>query len=113
MSQAPRRVLFVCSANFDRSPTAEALCKGVAGLEAKSAGASSWARTPVSREMIQWADMVFVMEQKHEAWLLALAPEAKGKIVVLDVPDVYRFNQPELRQLLREKLVPYLPQLNH
>ena len=60
------KILFVCSANVDRSPTAERIYSGRCDLEVKSAGTSEYARTPVCEELIQWADAVLCMEKKHK-----------------------------------------------
>lgn len=53
------------------------------------------------------AEIVFVMEYKHEKAVLKLDPEAWEKVECLDIPDKFYFNQPELRRLLIEKLRPY------
>ncbi|MGB9133995.1 MAG: phosphotyrosine protein phosphatase, partial [Candidatus Bathyarchaeia archaeon] len=58
-----RKVLFVCSGNIDRSPTAEVLLRGKEGFEVKSAGTWEGARKVVSRELMDGADAIFVMEE--------------------------------------------------
>jgi predicted protein tyrosine phosphatase len=108
MKKSKRRILFVCSANYDRSPTAEVAFKNVEGLEVKSAGASPWAVHPVNEELINWADEIYVMEHKHKDALAAMMPSCEQKIVVLDIPDDYRRGDPELVELLKKKMKPYL-----
>lgn len=101
------KVLFVCTGNVDRSRTAEEMFKNVEGLEVRSAGTSYAATIQVTKEMLDWADRIFVMENRHERALLKIDKETWRKVEVLDVPDKYYFNQPELRALLWEKLRQY------
>lgn len=102
------KVLFVCSGNIDRSPTAEGMFKKRADLEVMSAGTSLLARRRVTRQLVDWADKIFVMEQKHADRLESLEPGAQAKIVVLNIPDEYHRNDPELIRLLDERVIPYL-----
>jgi predicted protein tyrosine phosphatase len=106
-----KKVLFVCSGNIDRSPTAEALLRGKGGLEVKSAGTLRSAPTPVSKELIKWADIVFAMERSHKEAMLATEPEAEGKIVVLGIEDQYPRGDPQLVKILKEKLSGYFTEL--
>jgi predicted protein tyrosine phosphatase len=102
-----KRVLFVCSGNVDRSPTAEALLKSREGLDVRSAGTWEAARTAVSKELIDWADTIFVMEEHHKEALKRIGPKAENKIIVLDIDDHYLKNDPELVKILKEKLSKY------
>jgi len=104
------KVLFVCSGNIDRSPTAEGMFKTRPDLEVMSAGTSLLARRRVTRQLVEWADKIFVMEQKHADRLEHLEPGARAKIVVLNIPDEYHRNDPELIRLLNERVTPYLQQ---
>jgi predicted protein tyrosine phosphatase len=103
-----KRVLFVCSGNIDRSPTAEGLLRGKEGFEVKSAGTWVGARTAVSKELINWADMIFVMEEHHKQALKQIDQRADMKIIVLDVDDCYLKGDPELTRILKERLSKYL-----
>ena len=103
-----RRVLFVCTGNMDRSPTAESLLKGKEGFEVKSAGTWMHARNRISKALIDWADLIFVMESYHKDAILSITPEAERKIIILDIPDVYRRNDPELVDILKKKLAKHL-----
>jgi predicted protein tyrosine phosphatase len=80
----------------------------VEGLEVRSAGVSSGATVPVTRDLIGWADKIFVMEHKHEKAILKIDPSAWRKIEVLNIPDRFYRNQPELKALLKERMQPYL-----
>ena len=89
---------------MDRSPTAEEMFINIEGVKAKSAGTSLMAATRLSNELIEWSDRIFVMEHRHQEAVLKLDPDAQQKIEVLDIPDRYYHNQPELKQLLKKKL---------
>ena len=101
------KILFVCTGNMDRSPTAEYLLRSKEGFEVKSAGTWIHARKRVSKALIEWADLIFVMEEHHKNVILSICPEAEGKVIVLDIPDIYRRNDPELVEILKEKLAKY------
>jgi predicted protein tyrosine phosphatase len=60
-----RRILFVCSQNKLRSPTAEAVFANHAAVEVDSAGLNHDAVVPLSPEQIEWADLILVMEKSH------------------------------------------------
>jgi len=105
------RVLFVCSGNVDRSPTAEALLKGRKGLEVRSAGTWEGARTVISKELIEWADMIFVMEEHHKQALARIDQKAAGKTIVLNIEDRYLKDDPELARILKTKLSKYFGEI--
>ena len=105
-----RNILFVCSKNRWRSPTAEAIWRKHPQLSVRSAGTSSTARRKVSAYDITWADVIIVMEEEHKSRLLAeLAATVAGKpIHVLDIPDEYHYMDPELVQQLEEAVAALL-----
>ena len=77
---------------------------------ARSAGTSDKARVKVNEKLIDWADVVFVMERKHRDILKhGFASALAGKeLVVLDIEDNYQFNDPELVAILQDALREYL-----
>lgn len=97
-SKQVTNLLFICSRNQWRSPTAEALWRQRPGFSARSAGTSPQARKTVSAADVQWADLIFVMEKKHKIRLQAEFGRACQfkTIHVLDIPDEYRFMDPDL-----------------
>ena len=96
------RVLFVCSRNQWRSPTAEQVWRRHPQVQVRSAGTSAGARRVVGEADLAWADVVIVMEDRHKARLQGEHRELlAGKPVhVLDIPDEYRYMDPELVELL-------------
>ena len=99
------RILFVCSQNRLRSPTAEQTFAGRTGLECSSAGTNRDAENPLTAELVEWAEVVFVMEREHKQWI---AERFSGcelpAIEVLDIPDEYELMAPELVEMLRAML---------
>ncbi|HEX7639644.1 MAG TPA: phosphotyrosine protein phosphatase [Burkholderiaceae bacterium] len=102
--EAPQRlrVLFVCSRNQWRSPTGEHVWRRHPRVQARSAGTSAGARHPVSAQDLAWADVILAMEDKHLSRLRADFGRllAGKRVYVLDIPDDYRYLDPELIELL-------------
>ena len=106
-----KHILFLCSQNKLRSPTAEAVFSEHPGVEVDSAGLNNDAEVPLSEEQIEWADMILVMEpalrtrlnRKHKHAL------AGKQIAVLNIPDEYAYMDPALVSLLKRRCAPYLP----
>jgi predicted protein tyrosine phosphatase len=107
------RILFICSQNKLRSPTAEVLFSIYKGLEVSSAGTDRGAETPVSADLVEWAETIFVMENHHREKLRRQYGKLLGakRLVVLRIPDEYTFMQPELVDLLKSRMLPYLPKI--
>jgi len=105
-----RRLLFVCSQNRLRSPTAEAVFSKRPGVEAASAGLNEDASTPVSGALLEWADVVFVMERAHRNRLARkFGPQIRDKrVVVLGIPDDYEYMDADLVRLLEARVGPWL-----
>ena len=100
-----KRVLFLCCGNRLRSPTAEQVFSAEAGIEAMSAGLDHDADVPCTPELLEWADIVFVMEKAHKAKLSKRFKRClKARVICLDIPDKYGFMQPELVQLLHARV---------
>lgn len=99
-------VLFVCSRNQWRSPTAEQVWRKHPKVAARSAGTSPNARHKVSVEDIRWASVILVMEEKHKSRLTAEFTRLleNKPIHVLDIPDEYRYMDPELIEILEESV---------
>jgi predicted protein tyrosine phosphatase len=104
-------VLFICGKNKWRSPTAENIFADHPGVSCSSAGLSHDAEVQLSAELVEWADLIFVMEKAHKAKLSArFKPHLSGKrVICLGIADNYQFMQPALVKLLRLKVTPHLP----
>lgn len=103
-------LLFICSKNQWRSPTAQLLFKNHTSHTAKSAGTSSKARVKINQNLIDWADVIFVMERKHKDMLKQKyeASMLSQSIIVLNIEDNYQFGNLELIEILKDKLGDYL-----
>ncbi len=106
-----RRVLFLCSRNRLRSPTAEHVFAGRPDLDVASAGLSPDAEVPCTPELLEWAEIVFVMEKHHRTKLAARFRQhlKDKKVICLEIPDNYAFMAPALVSLLKAKVGRYLP----
>jgi predicted protein tyrosine phosphatase len=106
-----KRVLFVCSQNRLRSPTAEQVFSSYPGIEVASAGLNHDALNPVTPEMVSWADIIFVMERTHRNKLQKKFRSClHGKrVICLNIPDEYEYMDPLLVRLLEAKVSHYLP----
>lgn len=123
-----KRVLIVCVGNICRSPTAEYLLRDRLGassdVQVSSAGLGALVDRPIdgialellqengidggghrarqlTPELLRSADLVLAMEKAHTAAIGRMAPEASGKVFLLDkwvdgrdIPDPYRQQRP-------------------
>jgi predicted protein tyrosine phosphatase len=105
-------ILFVCSQNKLRSPTAERVFADWPGIESSSAGLNNDADNPVSGDLLEWADLIFVMEKVHQNKLSKHFREhLKGqRVICLGIRDEFGYMDPALIALLSERVVRYLPQ---
>ena len=105
-------VLFICSRNQWRSPTAEAVWRKIPGLSVRSAGTSPNARKTVTAADIRWADVIFVMEGKHQQRLRAEFRQLVSykRMEVLNIPDEYRYMDPELVEIFEQEAEAFLHQ---
>jgi|SRR6185312_13303534 len=106
-------VLFVCSRNNWRSPTAEKIYKGRLDLITKSAGTEATARIKLSSKLVLWADIIFVMEKEHKTRMIERFPleMMEKEVVILDIADEYEFMDPQLVDEIKRSVDPYIDQL--
>lgn len=104
-----KHVLFLCSQNRLRSPTAEQVFSSRPGFEVASAGLNHDAEEPVTPELLEWADDIFVMEPQQRVKLTARFQKyLKDKNVsCLDIPDNFTLMDPKLVELLERKMKGY------
>lgn len=105
-----KKVLFVCTQNRLRSPTAEKVFENQDGIIVKSAGLDPHAKTHLTLDLIDWADIIFTMEKSHQNEITkkyGLRLKRK-KLICLDIPDEYDYMQKELIEILNKKVLKYI-----
>ena len=104
------KLLFICSRNRFRSPTAEHLFSSYAGVETASAGTSPDAENALSTELVLWADLIFAMEARHKRRLKERFPSLlkNKKMIVLDIRDDHELMDDSLILLLKSRVLPHL-----
>jgi predicted protein tyrosine phosphatase len=109
---APReRILFVCTANIDRSRTAEDLYRADERYEVRSAGVAPFATVRLTRDLLLWADRVFVMnerEDQHRTLIRIRFPDVDRPLADLDIEDRWPRGDPALVALILRRLRPHL-----
>ncbi len=102
--------LFVCSKNKWRSRTAETIFSDLAQHEVQSAGTSDGARIKLNEKHLAWADLVFVMETKHQKIIQQKFKNTdyNEKIIVLDIPDDYQYMDETLIAILEAEMATYI-----
>ena len=106
-----KNVLFVCSQNRLRSPTAEQVFASHPGIEVSSAGLNNDAENPLTPELVAWADIIFVMEKAQRSKLQRRfkAGLKNVRVICLDIPDDYEFMEEPLVHLLKARATRHLP----
>jgi len=110
-SSSRERILFVCTANVDRSPTAEDLYRDDERYEVRSAGVAPFATVVLTRDLLLWADRVFVMnerEDQHRTMIRIRFPDVDRPVFDLDIEDRWPRGDPELVALILRRLRPHL-----
>lgn len=103
-------VLFICSQNKLRSPTAEQVFAAWPGVEVDSAGLNNDAENPVTPETVAWADLIFVMEKGQRTKLAKrFRKSLRARVVCLDIPDDYGFMDAALVAILQARAPRFLP----
>jgi len=102
MTRKPH-ILFVCGRNQWRSPTAARVYANDQRIDVRSAGVSPKSRHPLTKQEVEWADLILVMEQEHKVRIReAFRDLVLPAIESLDIPDDYGFMDEELIRLLQE-----------
>lgn len=101
-----KKVLCVCSAGLLRSPTTANTLHAEYGYNTRAVGVSKdYALIPMDVVHISWADEIVFVEQAvyDDAWRMFSDTLKDKSIVVLDVPDVYEWNNPELVAIIKKQ----------
>ena len=103
-------LLFVCTKNKWRSPTAEKIYSAYPTLSVRSAGISRSARKLINATDVNWADIIFVMENKHKRYIHEKFRNQIGqrKVIVLDIPDDYHYMDKALVSWLQDAIDAHL-----
>lgn len=80
------------------------------GIETASAGLAPDAEEAVTSELVEWADLIFVMEKRHRAALQRRFRThlANRRVICLDIPDDYGFMDSALVALLKARVTRFL-----
>jgi predicted protein tyrosine phosphatase len=80
------------------------------GLETASAGLNQDAEEAVTTELVEWADVIFVMEKAHRNKLQKRfkASLRRARVICLGIPDDYEFMDPDLVRLLKARVPQFL-----
>lgn len=103
-----KKLLFVCLANLCRSPTGEYLFKNTDYCISESAGIGEFATIKLTQEMIDWSDIVFVMEDDIEKYVRKKFNVKDKTIISLDIPDIFMYRDDVLIELLKMRVLKYL-----
>ena len=81
------------------------------GLEVSSCGLNNDAENPATPELVEWADIIFVMEKAQRSKLEAkFGNFLNGKrVICLDIPDKFDYMDPALVSTLKTKVSKHLP----
>jgi len=101
-----KKILFLCSQNKLRSPTAEAIFSDFKGWEVRSAGLNNGAEIYISSEDVEWAEYIFVMEQAHKRKLKQKFRKLikNQSIICLGIADDYEYMDEALVGILKNKV---------
>lgn len=108
-----KKVLAVCSAGLLRSATTQQLLIKEYGYNVRNCGTEeSYALIPLSEGLIRWADEIIFVEDynfKVSGIIKYISPDFSHilrddtTIIVLDIPDIYSFNDPHLINIIRNQ----------
>ena len=112
-----QHILFVCTANVDRSKTAEDLYESDPRFEVKSCGVAPFAQVVITRELLDWADHIFVMNESEDHHVTAIRRRFPGfakPVIDLDIEDRWKRGHPELKKIIESRLDKHIgkPQSN-
>ncbi len=108
-SKQAMNILFICSRNKWRSRTAESIFKNSNSHRVRSAGTEPSAQIRVNQKLLDWADLIFVMEKKHRIRIKEKfdIEHKKESIINLEIPDDYQYMDPELIEILEASVSSY------
>ena len=101
-----QHVLFICSQNKLRSPTAEHLFSSLPDIEVDSAGTGRGANVELTEEHLEWATHVVCMEQEHASKIRKKFGHVntRYRLNVLGIEDQYEYMDPSLIWILEKTM---------
>ncbi|WP_228420450.1 phosphotyrosine protein phosphatase [Chryseobacterium sp. 5_R23647] len=113
-----KNILFICSANKQRSKTAEDYFSAKypkktftsAGTNLKICKREG--TNPLTIELLEEADLIFVMENMHKKQIIDFLGDKLTKdITILNISDLYKYYSKELIDILEDKLGKYFEKI--
>ncbi|MEN8634414.1 MULTISPECIES: phosphotyrosine protein phosphatase [Pseudoalteromonas] len=103
-------LLFICSQNKLRSPTAESIFSDLPNVNVRSAGLNNNAEIPLGVDDVVWAHYIFVMEQAQIKKLRTYFKKhlKEQRVICLGIPDDYEYMEPALIKLFKQKVPQYI-----
>ena len=101
-----KKVLTVCSAGLLRSATLQNMLIREYGYNVRNCGTvESYALIPISEALVLWADeIIFVNDENYQHVKQELEKlNVIDKCHILDIPDMYNFNDPELLEICKDQ----------
>ena len=97
------KLLFICMANTNRSPTFERYFKEHYSnkFEVKSSGIYYGYPESLTEKLLKWADKIFVMDLSQELFIKNHFPKYLKKVKVIGISDQYDPDSPELIELIK------------
>lgn len=100
-----KKVLCVCSAGLLRSPTAAFILANEFDCNTRAAGLEKeFALVVVDDVLLEWADEIVCMNEEQSERICTMLGDdvIKKSVISLDIPDSFRYRDPELMKLIRE-----------
>jgi predicted protein tyrosine phosphatase len=101
-----KKVLTVCSAGLLRSATLQNFLIKEYGYNVRNCGTvDAYALIPISEALVLWADEIVFVNKENYVNVYDELKKLKvlDKCKVLDIPDIYNFNDPELIKICKEQ----------
>lgn len=100
------KLLFVCTSNMLCHPTAENMYKNDMRFEVLSCGTDKDARVRINCLLCEWADKIICFEKEHEKVIKTYHDYNNDivPIINLNIEDNYDYMQPELIELIKERM---------
>jgi len=104
MTERPN-LLVVCGRNKRRSRTAEYIFKNDKRFNIRSVGLSPKSERQIKGRDVDWADLIFVMERGQGARISGSFRHLElPDIEVLHIEDEYQYLEPELIEILKDRI---------